>query len=97
MTNNPIELRKQAVRRYSRNTVAYIGGGIGGGLLLTILLTNYTWIILGLIIAVADPVAPVEVQQHQCQTDQQEQQGVEELIHQLPEVIQAACWDWLSC
>lgn len=53
MTNNPIELRKQAVRRYSRNTVAYIGGGIGGGLLLTILLTNYTWIILGLIIAVA--------------------------------------------
>lgn len=52
MTNNPIELRKQAVRRYSRNTVAYVGGGLGGGLLLTVLLTNWTWIILGLIVAV---------------------------------------------
>ncbi|MNQ53294.1 hypothetical protein D3C85_673290 [compost metagenome] len=31
---------------------------------------------------------PGEIQQHQGQADQQEQQGVEELIHQLPEVIQ---------
>ncbi len=35
-----------------------------------------------------DPVTPGEIQQHQRQTDQQEQQGVEELVHQLPEVIQ---------
>ncbi len=35
-----------------------------------------------------DPVLPGEVQQHQRQADQQEQQGVEELIDQLPEVIQ---------
>ncbi len=34
------------------------------------------------------PVMPGEFQQYQRQTDQQEQQGVEELIHQLPEVIQ---------
>ncbi len=35
-----------------------------------------------------DPVLPGQIQQHQRQTDQQEQQGVEELVHQLPEVIQ---------
>ena len=28
--NNPIEARKQAVRRYSRNGVACVGGGVLG-------------------------------------------------------------------
>ncbi|EEI16928.1 hypothetical protein [Corynebacterium lipophiloflavum] len=53
--NNPIEARKQAVRRYSRNAIAFAGGGVVGGVALGFLLGSpfsFTILILGLIIGV---------------------------------------------
>lgn len=51
--NSPIEQRKQAVRRYSRNAVLSVGGGVVGGVALGLLFTSWTWLILGLVVAVA--------------------------------------------
>ncbi|SDL81991.1 hypothetical protein SAMN04488535_0885 [Corynebacterium mycetoides] len=53
--NNPIEARKQAVRTYSRNAVAWAGGGAVGGVALGFLLGSpfsFTILILGLIVGV---------------------------------------------
>lgn len=50
--NNPIERRKAAVRRYSRNAVLSVGGGLGGGLVLAMLTSSLTWLVIGLIVAV---------------------------------------------
>ncbi|QGU04976.1 hypothetical protein [Corynebacterium comes] len=50
--NNPIEQRKQAVRRYTRNAALSVGGGVVGGLALGLLFTSWSWLVLGLIVAV---------------------------------------------
>lgn len=54
--NNPIELRKQAVRRYTRNAVVSVGGGVLGGAALALLATSWTFLVLGLIVAVVGGV-----------------------------------------
>lgn len=38
--NNPIELRKAAVRKYTRNAAIWAGGGIAAGLVLGLLATE---------------------------------------------------------
>lgn len=54
---NPIEARKTAVRKYSRNAAISVVGGVGGGLVLAFLLANSTfWLILGLVVAVVGGV-----------------------------------------
>lgn len=50
--NNPIEQRKQAVRRYTRNAALSVGGGVVGGVALALLFTSWTWLVLGLVVAV---------------------------------------------
>ena len=50
--NNPIEQRKQAVRRYTRNAALSVGGGVVGGAALALLFTSWTWLVLGLVVAV---------------------------------------------
>lgn len=50
--NNPIELRKQAVRKHTRNAALSVGGGVVGGLALGLLFTSWSWVVLGLIVAV---------------------------------------------
>lgn len=51
--NNPIELRKSQVRRYSRNGVVSIAAGVGGGLALWWLLSpGAIFMVLGLVVAV---------------------------------------------
>ena len=50
--NNPIERRKQAVRKYTRNAAVSVGGGVVGGIALALLFTSWTWLTLGLVIAV---------------------------------------------
>ncbi|HAT1436732.1 TPA: hypothetical protein I8W29_000080 [Corynebacterium striatum] len=55
--NNPIELKKQQVRKYSRNAVVSVVGGVAGGVLLGWALTGFwTWMTLGLIVAVVGGV-----------------------------------------
>lgn len=55
--NNPIELKKQQVRKYSRNAVVSVVGGVAGGVLLGCALTGFwTWMTLGLIVAVVGGV-----------------------------------------
>ena len=55
--NNPIELKKQQVRKYSRNAVVSVAGGVAGGVLLGWALTGFwTWMTLGLIVAVVGGV-----------------------------------------
>ncbi|GAB3080991.1 hypothetical protein [Corynebacterium aquatimens] len=51
---NPIEARKQAVRKYSRNAVLWAGGGILGGVAVGLLTSVglVTALVLGLIVAV---------------------------------------------
>ncbi|WKD57392.1 hypothetical protein CAPI_04170 [Corynebacterium capitovis DSM 44611] len=49
---NPIEQRKQAVRKYSRNAVVWAGGGVVGGVALGLLLGSWTIVVLGFIVAV---------------------------------------------
>ncbi|WP_156231219.1 hypothetical protein [Corynebacterium occultum] len=49
---NPIEQRKMAVRKYTRNGVIAVGGGLVGGTALAILAGSSFFLILGLIIAV---------------------------------------------
>ncbi len=51
--NNPIEQRKQAVRTYSRNAVVWVGGGVVGGVALSVLLGSWFFLALGLVAAVA--------------------------------------------
>lgn len=50
--NNPIERRKQAVRKYTRNAAVSVGGGVVGGIALGLLFTSWTWLMLGLVVAV---------------------------------------------
>lgn len=50
---NPIEQRKQDVRKYTRNAAICAGGGVVGGALLSIIAGSFLWLILGLVIAVA--------------------------------------------
>ncbi|WJZ03112.1 hypothetical protein [Corynebacterium freiburgense] len=49
---NPIELRKQAVRRHAKNGVIAVSGGVIGGAALAFLTGSSFFLILGLIIAV---------------------------------------------
>lgn len=50
--NNPIEQRKQAVRKYTRNAALSVGGGVVGGAALALLFTSWTWLVIGLVVAV---------------------------------------------
>lgn len=50
---NPIEQRKAAVRKHTRNGVIYVGAGVVGGVALFILSGGWFWLMLGLVIAVA--------------------------------------------
>lgn len=51
--NNPIEARKQAVRRYSRNGALCVGGGIIGGVAFGMLFSSFWfWMALGMVVAV---------------------------------------------
>lgn len=54
--NNPIEARKQAVRRYTRNGALWVGGGVVGGVALGLLATSWVWVTIGLVIAVVGGV-----------------------------------------
>lgn len=49
---NPIERRKQAVRKHSKNAAVYVGAGVIGGIALGLLMESWGIFILGLIIAV---------------------------------------------
>ena len=49
---NPIEKRKQEVRKNTRNGVISVAGGIGGGALLWILASSSFFMVLGLVVAV---------------------------------------------
>ncbi|BAU96458.1 hypothetical protein N24_2196 [Corynebacterium suranareeae] len=49
---NPIEKRKQEVRKSSRNAVISVGGGLVGGAALWLLLGSPFFMALGLIVAV---------------------------------------------
>lgn len=51
--NNPIEQRKLAVRKYTRNAAVSVGVGVVGGVALGLLFTSWTLLILGLVVAVA--------------------------------------------
>ncbi|GAB2504058.1 hypothetical protein CATRI_08560 [Corynebacterium atrinae] len=51
--NNPIEQRKQAVRKYTRNAAVSVGVGVVGGVALGLLFTSWTFLILGMVVAVA--------------------------------------------
>ncbi|WIM66946.1 hypothetical protein QP027_07335 [Corynebacterium breve] len=54
---NPIEARKEAVRKYSRNAVVWAGGGVVGGVALALLFSSWTWIAIGLVVAVVGGVS----------------------------------------
>ena len=56
--NNPIEKKKQDVRRYTRNGVVTVGGGSAGGLLLAFVMSgsSWFWLSLGLVVAVVGGV-----------------------------------------
>lgn len=56
--NNPIKKKKQDVRRYTRNGVVTVGGGIAGGLLLAFVMSgsSWFWLSLGLVVAVVGGV-----------------------------------------
>lgn len=49
---NPIELRKQEVRKNARNAAICVAGGVGGGVLLAFVSSSF-FLVLGLIVAVA--------------------------------------------
>lgn len=63
--HNPIEARKQAVRKYSRNAVISVGGGVIGGAALGLIFSSFwVWFSLGLVVAVVGGVYNyVKVQQ----------------------------------
>ncbi|MCQ9342313.1 hypothetical protein NQ015_00085 [Corynebacterium sp. 153RC1] len=50
--HNPIELRKQAVRKYSKRAVGSVAVGVVGGAALAVLATSWSWLVIGLVIAV---------------------------------------------
>lgn len=51
--NNPIQQRKDQVRKHARNGVISVAAGVGGGLLLAFLMTpSSLFLILGFVIAV---------------------------------------------
>lgn len=49
--NNPIQHRKDQVRKYTRNGVVSVVGGVVGGVALAFLFTNI-WLVLGMVVAV---------------------------------------------
>jgi len=51
--NDPIAQRKAAVRQYSRNAVLWAGGGVAGGIALGLIFSSWTFLFLGLVVAVA--------------------------------------------
>ncbi len=51
--NNPIEQRKQAMRKYMNNAAMWAGGGVAGGIVLALLTQSWQLLILGFIVAVA--------------------------------------------
>lgn len=50
---NQIEQRKHDVRKYTRNAAVCVGGGVIGGAGLALLAGSFSWLIIGLVIAVA--------------------------------------------
>ncbi|AOX05373.1 hypothetical protein BJP05_03705 [Corynebacterium sp. NML98-0116] len=50
--SNPIESRKQAVRRYSKNAVVWAGGGLGAGVALGLIAGSWQLFIVCLVIGV---------------------------------------------
>ncbi|WP_257158509.1 hypothetical protein [Corynebacterium cystitidis] len=53
---NPIQARKDAVRKYSRNAVLFAGGGVVGGIALGLIFNSWSLLILGFVIAVVGGV-----------------------------------------
>lgn len=49
---NSIEKRKLEVRKYSRNAVVSVAGGVVGGIALALIAESATWLLIGLVIAV---------------------------------------------
>ncbi|CAB0905909.1 hypothetical protein FRC0436_01366 [Corynebacterium diphtheriae] len=49
---NSIEQRKLEVRKYSRNAVVSVAGGVVGGIALALIAESATWLLIGLVIAV---------------------------------------------
>lgn len=49
---NPIERRKNEVRKNARSAAVCVGGGVVVGGALALLLTSWFWLILGLVVAV---------------------------------------------
>lgn len=54
--NNPIEQRKAAVRKYSRNAALWAGGGVVGGIAFGLIFSSSAVLILGFVVAVAGGV-----------------------------------------
>ncbi|HCG45538.1 hypothetical protein ACTXN7_11250 [Corynebacterium flavescens] len=55
--NNPIQKKKQEVRKHARNGVICVAVGLGGGFLLGLAATSFvTYMMLGIIVAVAGGV-----------------------------------------
>ena len=52
-SNDPIAQRKAAVRQYSRNAVLWAGGGVAGGIAFGLIFSSWTFLFLGLVVAVA--------------------------------------------
>lgn len=52
-SNNPIEHRKQEVRRHVKQGALWVGAGLIGGVALMLLSHGYVYMILGAIVAVA--------------------------------------------
>ncbi|MFH0410881.1 hypothetical protein ACG98H_02050 [Corynebacterium sp. L4756] len=57
--NNPIELKKQKVRKHARNGVISVVAGVGGGLLAGLVLvgSSWLWLSIGLVVAVVGGVS----------------------------------------
>ncbi|SER38941.1 hypothetical protein SAMN05661109_00084 [Corynebacterium cystitidis DSM 20524] len=53
---NPIQARKDAVRKFSRNAVLFAGGGVVGGIALGLIFNSWNLLILGFVIAVVGGV-----------------------------------------
>ncbi|MEJ5927426.1 hypothetical protein WG915_02210 [Corynebacterium sp. H128] len=49
---NPIEQRKAAVRKYSRNGVLAVATGLGGGVALWLMADQAAFLVVGLVLAV---------------------------------------------
>ena len=57
--NNPIELKKQKVRKRGRNGVISVAAGLGGGVLAALVLAGsfWFWMSIGLVVAVVGGVS----------------------------------------